>query len=313
MVAITDKPFTPDDFSALGLTPNRVRRLVAAGDLRHPFHGVYCPRHLPDSLEVRLQCVALVVPEHAVVSDLAAAYVWGIDLYEPGERYVVPRLDVVVVRGKRPLRRGWIRGGERDLRPHDVVAIAGVHVTTPVRTALDIACLRGRHRALAGLDAFMRLQDVTLATCRQELSRFGGRRGVTQARELVELATPKAESPGESWTRMAMIDAGFPAPVPQHSITRGGVELFRLDLAYPQWRIAVEYVGEEFHGPEQREHDEARIEWLQKHGWHVIVVDKEGLTADGMAVWLAELGRVIAERSVLGKRRYARGERISRR
>ena len=48
---------------------------------------------------------------------------------------------------------------------------------------------------------------------------------------------------------------------------------YRLDLGWPERRVAVEYDGEEFHGtPEQRVHDERRRATLERCGWTVISV-----------------------------------------
>ena len=117
-------------------------------------------------------------------------------------------------------------------------------------------------------------------SCRAELERFAGRRGVIQLRQLIEIAHELAESPGESATRLAIIDAGLPPPELQHWVTVNGVPTYRLDLAYPAHRVAVEYDGREFHdSPEQRAKDAARRRWLREHGWTVIVVTKDDLAS----------------------------------
>ena len=91
---------------------------------------------------------------------------------------------------------------------------------------------------------------------KRESIRYFRRRGVRQLRSLINLADPAAESPGESWTRLEILDSNLPAPQVQWWITRNGRRLYRLDLAYPGMKICVEYDGEEFHdSPEAREVD----------------------------------------------------------
>ncbi|HET8961976.1 endonuclease domain-containing protein, partial [Nocardioides sp.] len=115
-------------------------------------------------------------------------------------------------------------------------------------------------------------------------------------RELIPLADPRAESPAESWTRLALIDHGLPAPEAQYWIEIGGVPTFRLDLAYPHARVAVEYDGEEFHTSEtDRQADLRRREWLERHGWTVIVVTKESFSGDALIAWISRVREALAE------------------
>jgi very-short-patch-repair endonuclease len=61
---------------------------------------------------------------------------------------------------------------------------------------------------------------------------------------------------------------GLPRPelqIPVYDLF--GKERFRLDLGWPHWRLALEYDGEEFHGEDAEEHDEARRKWIGDRGW----------------------------------------------
>ena len=53
-------------------------------------------------------------------------------------------------------------GRSRDLRQDDIVEIAGVRVTSPLRTAADLLCLLPRREALAAADALMRIHGFTV-------------------------------------------------------------------------------------------------------------------------------------------------------
>ncbi|HET6168234.1 MAG TPA: hypothetical protein VFE07_15495 [Marmoricola sp.] len=169
--------------------------------------------------------------------------------------------------------------------------VAGVAVTTPLRTALDLGCNLRRRDALAALDQFMRLHDIDRDALTRASARYFRRRGVVQLRQLIPLADPRAESQRESWTRLEIIDAGIPCPEPQVWIEVDGVPTYRLDLAYPILRVAVEYDGEEFHDrtEAQRRADAQRRDWLKEHGWTVIVVRKGDFHGEGLRRWLGEL------------------------
>jgi very-short-patch-repair endonuclease len=95
----------------------------------------------------------------------------------------------------------------------------------------------------------------------------------------------------ESWVRLDIVEAGLPAPKLQHWVVIDGVPTYRLDLAYPKHRVAVEYDGEEFHRrtDEQRENDRKRRRRLRELGWTVIVIDKDGISGPDQDAWIREL------------------------
>ena len=138
----------------------------------------------------------------------------------------------------------------------------------------------------------MRRHGISRRELEREVNRFHGRRGVIQLRELIPLADADAESPGESFTRLAIADDDLPPPQLQVWVCVDGVPTYRLDLAYPHHRIAIEYDGRAFHdSPEQRARDEARRRWLRDHGWTVIVVTKDDFTPGARRRWLDDLRR----------------------
>ena len=271
------------------------RQLLRTGLVRPVLTGVYVDNTLPDTLELRARAAHLVLPPHAVFCDRTAAWLLGIDVLRYREHEILPPLEVFVLRGRQRVERPEVTGGERDLSPDDIIELYGVRVTSPLRTALDLACKLGRYDAIAALDAFMRQYSLTTAQLWGELKRYRRRRGVVQARELVLKASPLAESPRESWVRLAIGDANLPLPVPQFWVTEHGVAVFRLDFAYPKAKVAVEYDGELHHdqSEEQRDRDLRRREWLRDRGWKVIVVTKDGFTESGRAQWLGELRRAL--------------------
>jgi hypothetical protein len=159
-----------------------------------------------------------------------------------------------------------------------------------LRTALDLACGQSRRRALAALDAFMRTYGLTHEEMQRELTRYFRRRGVVQARQLVPVANPLAESPGESWVRMDIVDRGLPLPRLQWWVQRHGHDLYRLDMAFPKHRVAVEYDGREFHDDVvRRRRDEVRRTWLRSQGWTVIVITKHDFTPEAVDRWVGEI------------------------
>ena len=182
-----------------------------------------------------------------MLCDRTAAWVLGVDCFRYAELDCIPPLESCVLRGHEPTERREVVGRTRDLREDDIIEIGGVRVTTPLRTAADLLCLLPRREALAAADALMRLHGFTVAELRRLLVRYYRRRGVVQARSLAPLVDGRAESSGESWARLEINDHGLPVPTPQHWVLVDGVPTYRLDLAYPRARIAIEYDGEAHH------------------------------------------------------------------
>jgi hypothetical protein len=281
-------PFTSEQARELGIARHELQSLVVRHAVRHLLRNAYVRNDVPDSMLLRARAAALVHPL-GVVSDRLAAWVHGVDCYEFAELEILPPVEVVVFRGGNRTRRAGCKGGERDLLPSDVMLVGGVQVLTPIRTVLDLCCKLSRRDALAVLDAFMRLHGITTEQLLAEVPRYRRRRGVVQLRALIPLGDPRAESQGESWTRLDIRDAGLPAPEPQFWVKHHGRKLFRLDLAYPKSKVCIEYDGEEFHGEEAKEHDRKRRKWLRDHGWTVIVVTKDSFKGEALDAWLQEL------------------------
>lgn len=299
------EPFTMAAARSCGISPAKVRRGVRDRLLVMVLRGVYLRTDVELTTPVKLAAAALVISPHAVACDRTAAWLWGVGVFEYGELDSVPLLETYVLRGSNRTTRPEVRGGVRDLMPQDWVEIGGVRVTTPLRTALDLGCKLNRRQALAAMDALMRGHGFTHAEMRQLAVRFFRRRGVLQLRELIPLVDPRAESPPESWTRLALVDHGLPTPEAQHWIVIAGVPTYRLDLAYPHAKVAIEYDGEEFHtSDEAREADARRRAWLENHGWIVIVVTKESFTDDALAAWTGRVREALARAQRPRRRSY---------
>ena len=189
-----------------------------------------------------------------------------------------------------------VRGRTRDLASGDVMELARLRVTTPLRTALDLGCHLRRREAFAALCGLAREHAIDTRELVAGAERFKRRRGVLQLRELIPLVEPRIESPREAWTLLAIRDAGLPLPEPQVWIEIDGVPTFRLDFAYVQHRICVEYDGVDAHQltDEQRAHDRRRRQWLREHGWTVIVVRLGDFTGPELERWLGELRAALA-------------------
>ena len=173
----------------------------------------------------------------------------------------------------------------------EVVLIAGLPVTTPVRTGLDLACRYRLGAAVAAIDALARATDITVAEIETLADRYRGRRGIRRARVALPLVDPGAESPRETWLRLLLIDAGYPRPRTQIPVHGEYGEIGAvLDMGWEDVKIALEYEGDH-HRTDRRQfrRDIRRFEALADMGWLTIRVTAEdtrgGILARVTAAW----------------------------
>ncbi len=145
-------------------------------------------------------------------------------------------------------------------------------MTDPAETAVRIAALtRSAPHALAGLDAALRSHYTSAPTLTEAAEQLHIDR-IASVRALVRLADGRAESPGESWLRWVCHDAGLPPPEPQFWVKSTNGAWFRVDLAWPELKLGLEYDGVEFHTGSALTSDRARGNALRRQGWSIVSV-----------------------------------------
>ncbi|MGY1714283.1 endonuclease domain-containing protein [Geodermatophilus sp. SYSU D01106] len=157
------------------------------------------------------------------------------------------------------------------LLPEDVVHVDDVPVSTATRTAWDVMALEPLTTAVAALDAMVRAQHLTRNDLLGMADHGTGRWGVSRVRRTVPLVDPRAESPQESRLRVCLVLAGL-TPVPQYEIEHHGRFVARVDLAFPEARLAMEYDGAHHFEDDQMAKDDDRLGRLRAAGWRVIRV-----------------------------------------
>lgn len=245
----------------------RLRTLVMHGEVASLWHGIYAPT--PVTVQQKLTGARLAYRRPVTACLGTAAQLFGFDTESVCDVHILDD-DVRHPHGRRGLVVHQRHGAP-------VVHVAGHRATAPAWTAVELARLLPRPRALATLDAALATGHCTQDELRTAAERQTGRRGIVQARELVEIADGRAQSPMESETRLVLVDGHLPAPHLQLPICDAdGVPRFYVDLAWEDVKVCVEYDGDEFHtGALAVRRDRARIAWLQDRGWLVIVVSAD--------------------------------------
>lgn len=134
---------------------------------------------------------------------------------------------------------------EQRIEPDEICLIDGMRVTTPERTALDLACRRPLDEAVAAIDSLARATRLELGDVEVLVDRYKGLRGIRRARVALDLVDAGAESPRETWLRLVLIRAGFPRPQTQIPVyNEYGVLIAELDMGWDEINVAVEYDGD---------------------------------------------------------------------
>lgn len=255
------------------------RAQLRARSYRRLVQGVYADPGL--DVDHRLTCrgVALLLPAGAAIGGHSAAAWYGAPF--------AGTTDPVTVVCPDGLRWGGPRGvrvHRTALDPTEIRHADDVPVTSALRTAWDVAVLESLPVAVAALDAMVRAGHLRLADLRDLAAQGRGRWRVTRVRRAVAMVDPSAESAPESRVRVALVLAGL-APQPQYEVYDDGRFLGRVDFAWPEARLILEYEGAYHFEGTQLVRDDARIARLEAAGWRVLRIS---------AADLRDLDRVVA-------------------
>ena len=171
---------------------------------------------------------------------------------------------------------------EQLIEPDEICVVDGMRITTPERTALDLACRYRLDEAVAAIDSLARATHLKLADVDVLVQRYKGRRGIRRARAALDLVDAGAESPRETWLRLVLIRAGFPRPQTQIPVyNEYGVLIAEVDTGWEEIKIAVEYEGDH-HWKSRRQFDKdiGRLEALTEAGWIDVRVTAEDTPAN---------------------------------
>lgn len=261
------------ELRAAGYTEREVRRALRSGDLTSVRRGIYATSGVPAEPMARhamsVRAAARGVASEAVVSHVSAAAMHGLP------SWAVPLHRVHVTRGRR-------HGGRVDrvlhlhvarLAPDEIVIIDGIAVTSVARTVVDCARALAFEPALVVADAALHARTVAPAELMEALRRSARRRGNNGARRVIEFADGRAESVGETRSRVALWRAGIPTPLLQWEI--GGN---RVDFGWVGRRTVGEFDGKIKYGRLLRPgQDPGEVVFEEK-------VREDRLRAEGLAV-----------------------------
>lgn len=278
-----------------------LRGRLAARDLARPFHGVRSA-YAPATFHERVASYVPRLGNHQSFGGITAARLWGLPIpwtWSPTEPLVV-----VSPTGRPAVRARGVHGRRLAANRLHVWHVGRAPVLDPVGTLFMCAERLTLEHTLVMADAVLstsanypgRLPGTPPTTAddlRRRLITWGRFRGCVNVREALELARPGVESPKETVTRLLLHDARLPEPTIQHEVFDGERFVARVDLAYPEKKVAIEYEGDGHRtGREQWRRDIQRQRALEDLGWTVIRLTQADLMAP--AAFLARVRRALA-------------------
>lgn len=234
-----------------------------------PTRGVRLPQERRD-LVARCAAARAVVGPEVQFSGITAVEMWeGIEADHSA-------VEFTIADDAHHVRRSGFRCRRRATPSVDVTELHGFAVTTPQRTFVDVADRLSVPRLVAVGDDFLRRGLMSERDVLRVIDRCSGQRGIKSARRAAEMLDPRAESPRESMMRALLVEGGYPCPIPQFEV-RDSVGRFiaRIDLGYPDLKIAFEYDGEHHLSRERQAKDAWRRNALAAEDWHEVTVVAE--------------------------------------
>jgi very-short-patch-repair endonuclease len=279
--------FRLEHAAALGLTRHQIARRIATGRWTEAHYGVYRIAGVPPTWQGDLLAACWAGGIRAVASRRSAAALHGLP---GGTRDVV---EITCPRWRRARHEGLLVHETRALAAADVTIVDGIPVTTVARTLFDLGACYGIGMVELALDRALSRGLVTLDELDVLVRRVSrrGRPGGPNLRQLLEARRADrrpTESVMETKLLQAIRAAGLPEPVSQFEVWAGAAFIARVDFAYPDVMVAIEYDSDEHHtGRNATRRDRARRYELIAAGWLPIDVGPAELRQGGVAVCAA--------------------------
>jgi hypothetical protein len=243
---------------------------LTAGQLRGPswrrlFPDVYAPATAPVTHELRVRAALTLLPG-AVVTGTSAAVLWGVELAGPDDD-----VDLTVPARSHPVRVTGLRVHRAHLPEQWRCRRRGLPTTVPEATTVTLAGSLPLEDAVVAVDRMVASGVVDLEPVRGLAAGLTGR-GCRRARRACALADGLAASPQETRLRLLIGRSSLPPPVAQLRVLADGRFVARVDFAWPEQRVALEYDGLWHAEPGQFARDRARLNRLTAAGWRVVFV-----------------------------------------
>lgn len=241
----------------VGLSKHAVNRRVKSGQWRRCAPGVYFADDRPFTDAARVRSSVWAYGDHAVASGLAAAWWHGLTSFAPD------RVEVTMPRNGSGRSKPGSVMRRRDLSPADIVERRGLLVTAVPLTVIEAAVRRGGGVKI--MDKALQ-QEVQLRELWRAHLRNKGRYGSPAARVRLQAASDGARSAAERLLVKLLREAGITGWRTNYPVAG-----YKVDVAFPKQKVAIETDGLAFHSAAEDFHaDRVRQNNIMLLGWQVL-------------------------------------------
>jgi len=232
---------------ALEFSHDACKARLASGRWRLLYDNVYRMGGAPQTWRGDLLAACWAAGPTALASFLAAAALRQLPSGREGA------VEITCDRWQRTRHQGLVVHETLLLDDEDRDEVDGIPCTSTARTLFDLARKLSPTMLDANIDSALRRDLVSLDELRRATTRLAtkGRPGGRKFRAAVSARTGTTalpESVPERVLAAMLVRQGLPAPVHQFVVRSGdGTFVARVDLAYPEWSIVIEYDSVEHH------------------------------------------------------------------
>ena len=135
-----------------------------------------------------------------------------------------------------------------EIADDEIIDRSGVSCTTIARTGFDLGRRLECDEGLIRVEALLNATHASVADTWAIAVKHPGARHIRRFRKVIAIADPGAESPQETRLRLVLLRGGLPRPT-----TQIRVGWRRIDMGWPEWKVGVEYDGQQ-HWNDPKQH-----------------------------------------------------------
>lgn len=247
---------------------------MRASDLKTAFRGVLVPSNWGDDPVSLAHAFAVKMSSDQAFSHATAAVLHGMRV--PQAMRTKEEIHVMSnVHLGRPPRDRRVRGHKSSA---STMKLDGLPVTTPLVTLCHLGQSLTLDDLIIAADGLVCRKNpvATMAELHDAVAGWRGARGYRKLSEALVHVRERTDSARETMLRLLLIRGGLPEPLINASIrNRAGLVVAHADLAYPSFRLVLEYDGDQ-HRTDQAQYyvDIDRLERITREGWRVIRINR---------------------------------------